>query len=286
MNTIPALVAGVPEVAVVSPAQPDGKLPAGVLVAARILGITEIHKIGGAAAAAAMAFGTDSIRRADVLVGPGNRYLTEAKRQLWGRIGLDGFAGPSEVCVVADETANPAWAAADLLSQIEHAPDNQGWLICTDQPTYNKIQDEIENQTESAPRREILRESLAQVVVFITENREQIAEILNVLAPEHLTLSVQDPEGLSCKVRNAGCILLGDHTPESAGDYVLGPSHTLPTAGAARFSSPLNVMHFLKFQSVSRLTPEGLAELAPAIETIGKLEGFPAHAAGATIRHS
>ena len=285
MNAIPALVAGVQEIVVTTPARSDGTLDPAVLVALRELGISRVFKIGGAAAIASMAFGTASVPRVEKIVGPGNAYVNEAKRQVWGSVGLDGYAGPSEVCVLVDDSANPAWAAADLLTQIEHAPDNAGFLISTCAKNLRAVLAEIDRQLEVAPRAEIIRSALTNhSLAILAQSLDEACQIVNRIAPEHLTLAIDDPEAALAHIRNAGCVLLGEWTPESAGDYCIGPSHTLPTAGAARFGSPVNVMDFLKFQSVSKLNRNSLAALAPTIETFGKAEGFPAHANGAAIR--
>ncbi len=285
MNTTPALCAGVSSVAVATPARKDGSLIPAVLIALRDLGITKAFKVGGAGAVAALALGTESVPKVDKIVGPGNRYVNEAKRQLWGQVGLDTFAGPSEVCVLADDTANPEWAAADLLTQVEHAEDNAGFLVALSEPQARRILDCADRQMRGAPREATMREALAQHgLAIVARDMKEAIEAVNAIAPEHLTLAVEDPDKTLQSVHNAGCVLLGEHTPESAGDFVLGPSHTLPTATAARFGGPLNVLDFLKVQSVSKLTPEQLEPLVGAIEAFGEMEGFPAHGHGALIR--
>ncbi len=287
MNAVPALVAGVDEVVVCTPARKDGSLPPAVLAAAAEVGVSAIVKVGGAAAVGLMAHGSaePSFEPVDKLVGPGNRFVNEAKRQLWGRVGLDTYAGPSEVCVAVDETANPEWAAADWLSQIEHAEDNRGWLVATSKEVAEAVLAEVERQTAGAPREAILRAALTgQGMAVVVPDEEAMATTIDALAPEHLSLILRDPERVAAMVRNAGCVLLGDYTPQSAGDFVSGPSHTLPTTQAARFGSPVNVMDFLKFQSVSCLSREDLAELAPIVEAFGEMEGFPAHGRAAGLR--
>ncbi|MEZ0326868.1 MAG: histidinol dehydrogenase [Fimbriimonas sp.] len=284
MNVGPANIARVPEVFVTTPATEDGTLPAAVLVALREAKVTRAFKIGGAAAIAAFALGTETVPRADKIVGPGNRFVNEAKRQLWGRVGLDGYAGPSEVCVFVDSTANPAWAAADLLTQIEHSDDNVGFLIALNDEDLNKVLAEVWEQLKQAPRQNMMRKALAESLAIIAKDTAHACEIIDAIAPEHLTIMAANPDKIMSQIRNAGCFLLGAHTPESAADWVIGPSHTLPTAGGARFGSPVNVMDFLKFQSISRLTLDQLDEMMPFIEAFGQMEGFSTHAKGATIR--
>lgn len=285
MNAIPAQVAGVERIAVTTPARRDGSLPTAVLVALREVGIHQAYKVGGAAAITALALGTESIERVDQIVGPGNRFVNEAKRQLWGQVGLDGYAGPSEVCVLADDSADAAMAAADLITQVEHAPDNAGFLIAISQAKLDEIVAEVERQIAEAPRQETIRAALAnESLAIVATDLSQAIDIVNAIAPEHLTAAIRDPEAVLGRLQNAGCVLLGEWTPESAGDYCLGPSHTLPTSGAARFGSPVNVLDFIKIQSLSRMSPASLMPLIPVIEAFGEMEGFPAHAYGATVR--
>jgi histidinol dehydrogenase len=286
MNAAPAIVAGVEQVVLTSPASGDGGIAPGVLCAACELGIEKVFKVGGASAIAALALGTESIPRVDTVAGPGNRFVNEAKRQLWGTVGVDGYAGPSEVCVLADDTANPAWAAADLLTQIEHAPDNAAFLVVTCREMLNEILAHLEQQLRGAARESTMRTALHnESLAILAVDLDQACEFVNAIAPEHITVSVADPEKWIGKIRNAGCILMGDFTPESAGDFCLGPSHTLPTSGAARFASPVNVLNFMKLQSVAHMTCAQLQPLIPVIEAFGEMEGFPAHARGATIRN-
>ncbi len=285
MNAVPALVAGVDERIVSVPARRDGTLSVEVLYALSVCTIHKAFKIGGAAAIAAMALGTESVPRVDKIVGPGNRFVNEAKRQLWGTVGLDGYAGPSEVCVLADDEANVRFAAADLLTQIEHAPDNAAFLVTVSKAKCEEILVEVEKQLYGAKREDTMRLALKnESMAFIARDLRQACEIVDAIAPEHLTIATKDPEKTMESIHNAGCILLGDWTPESAGDFCLGPSHTLPTSGAARFGSPVNVLDFLKVQSVARLTREDLKELLPTIEAFGEMEGFSTHARGASIR--
>ncbi len=284
MNALPAVAAGVGRIVVATPARPDGTLAPGLLVAMRLCGVTEAVKVGGAAAIAALALGTPSLRRVDVIAGPGNRFVNEAKRRLWGAVGLDGFAGPSEVCVLVDAGTNARFAAADLLTQIEHAPDNVGFLVGTDEAKLREVLAEAEAQAATAERRDTLARALEHSMAFLARDEVQAAEIVDAIAPEHLSVATAEPERWLGRIRNAGCVLLGEWTPESAGDFVAGPSHTLPTAGAARFQSPVSALSFLKLQSVIHLGREELRGLAPTIAAFGRMEGFPAHARGATIR--
>ncbi|MDR3691058.1 MAG: histidinol dehydrogenase [Fimbriimonas sp.] len=285
MNVIPGRVAGVGSAFVTTPARADGSLAPSVLFALKTAGVDRAYRVGGAAAIAALAFGTESVPRVDKIVGPGNRFVNEAKRQLWGRVGLDGYAGPSEVCVLVDETANPKWAAADLLTQIEHSDDNSAFLVSTCEETLRRVLDCVEIQLAGAQAEATMRNALAdQSMAILAKDVSHAVDIVNAIAPEHLTISTANPEAVLGKVKNAGAVLLGDYTPESAGDFVLGPSHTLPTSGAARFGSPVNVLDFLKIQSVSQISFDDLAGLIPTIEAFGQMEGFPTHARGATIR--
>jgi histidinol dehydrogenase len=287
MNVLPAKAAGVAQIVVTSPARRDGTLPPAVLVAMRICGIRHAVKVGGAAAIAALALGTESIPRVDKVAGPGNRWVNEAKRQLWGQVGVDGYAGPSEVCVLADEEANPAFAAADLLTQIEHASDNVAFLIILSETKRDEILAKVEHQLAGAPRESTLRQALAEnSVAVVARDLAEACDVANAIAPEHLTLAAADPQAILGHIRNAGCILLGESSPESAGDYVAGPSHTLPTGGAARWQSPVNVLDFIKLQSIIDIRPSELEGLIPTIETLANLEGFPAHGFGATVRRS
>jgi histidinol dehydrogenase len=243
-----------------------------------------VAKVGGAAAIAAMAIGTESVPRVAKIAGPGNRWVNAAKRQLWGRVGLDGYAGPSEVAVVADESSHVEWAAADLITQIEHAPDNVGFLVTWNEEVRQAIADAVERQIENAPRADTLRESAGQSYAILAESRAQAAEILDLIAPEHATLAVENPEEFLGRIRNAGCILLGDYSPESAGDYVAGPSHTLPTSGAARWQNPVSVLDFIKVQSIIRMSEAELRKIGPAAEALAIAEEFPAHRTGISAR--
>lgn len=286
MNVVPAQVAGVNHVTVTTPARSDGTLSPAVLYAARYCGVAQIVKVGGAAAVAAMALGTESISPVEKIAGPGNRYVNEAKRQLWGSVGLDGYAGPSEVCVLVDDSTNAKLAATDFLTQIEHAPDNAGFLVSLSDAKAKEVLEEVDRQLAGAPRELTMRQAIAaEGATIVARSLDEACEIVDLIAPEHLSIAMADPTSAMSKIRNAGCILLGEWTPESAGDYCAGPSHTLPTATAARFGSPVNVLDFLKLQSVIELGRDDLSELKTTIEAFGAMEGFPMHAKGATVRY-
>ena len=281
----PAKSAGLDNLVLTTPAKRDGLLPSSVLAGIRTVGIKQVIKVGGASAIAALALGTESIPRVDKIVGPGNKFVNEAKRQLWGTVGLDGYAGPSEVCMMLDDSANLKYAAADLITQIEHAPDNAAYVVSVSRELVNALMVEVERQVAGGPREEILRACLLnESVAFVARDLAEACEVVNEIAPEHLTLSVKDPEKLLGEIQNAGCILMGELTPESVADYCLGPSHTLPTAGAVRFGSPINVLDFLKVQSVANLTRLQLDPLIELAQALGEAEGLPAHAYGATVR--
>lgn len=285
MNAIPAIVAGVQDVILASPPKQDGSLSAAMLVTARLLGLRRILKAGGAVAMGALAYGWEGFEPVDLVVGPGNAYVNEAKRQLWGAVGVDQFAAASEVCVWAHEDAPADLAAADWLTQIEHAADNVGVLVVTSHEHAQEILKAAEDQLAFAERRESMRAALRDFgVVVVSPDAAKAVCFINALAPEHLSILTEDASQWIGDIRNAGCIAMGFNTPQSAGDYAAGPSHTLPTSGAARFGGPLNVQTFLKFQSLIHLSPGDLEVLAPVIETMGQLEGFPAHANGASVR--
>ena len=284
MNATPAAVAMVGRIAVTTPARKDGTLAGAVLVALRESGANEVFKVGGAAAIAALAYGTESIARVDKIAGPGNKYVTEAKRQLWGVVGLDGYAGPSEVLVLADETARPEVAATDLLTQIEHAPDNVAYLVAVGPDVIEPILTATETLLNDAPRADIMRAALMGSFAVEARDLPEAVAVANTVACEHVSLALRDPERALRDLRHGGCVLLGETSPEAAGDYLAGPSHTLPTGGAARWQSPLNAMDFLKFQSVIGLSLEELRELAPSIAEIGALEGLPLHGGAGLMR--
>jgi histidinol dehydrogenase len=287
MNVIPAKAAQVGEVVIATPPRKDGSIDPAVLVAARECGVSKILKAGGASAIAAMALGVKGLTKVDKIAGPGNKFVNEAKRQLWGRVGLDGCAGPSEVCVLAMPEADPVWAAADLLTQIEHSEDNCAVLIALSDEHLKKIFDSAKVQIDNAERRDILLKALQnESCAVVVDTVEEAAQVINQFAPEHLAVLADNPGEIVPLIRNAGCIAMGHHTPQSAGDFVSGPSHTLPTSGAARFDSPVNVLDFVKLQSLSMLEPADLEFLKPTIERFAKMEGLPAHGRGASVRNS
>ena len=285
MAAIPARVAGVEEILLCTPAQRDGKVPPLVLYAAQVAGVHRVFTLGGAQAMAALAFGTETIPAVDKIAGPANLYGTIAKKLLWGVVDIDMLAGPSEVCVLADEGANPTFAALDMLTQAEHDTEAAAFLITPSAAFANTVHEEIENQLGRLSRAAILRESLdGQSAILIAEDMRQAFDLVNVCAPEHLALMVRDPLGALGHIRNAGAILMGDYTPQTLGDYLAGPSHTLPTSGTARFASPLNVDTFVKKSSFIYYTPTALNRVTGALTTFANAEGFDAHARAVSVR--
>lgn len=283
MNAVPARVAGVQEVILCTPPQQNGTISPSVLIAAREAGVSRVFKVGGAQAIAAMAYGTETIPAVEKIVGPGNLYVALAKRMLWGVVGVDLWAGPSEVAIIADESANPAYIAADLLTQLEHGAESVGYLFTPSRAIMQQTLIALEQQLSQRTRRATLEQSLLRSLAVLTRSLPEAFELANAAAPEHLTLMVQNPMHWLGYVRNAGCILLGD-TPQAAGDYVAGPSHTLPTGRAARFESPVSVETFIKRSSVIALSHDALRTLAPDILALAHEEGFEAHAAAVQIR--
>jgi histidinol dehydrogenase len=285
MTAVPARVAGVREIVLVSPPGPDRSLHPAVLAAARIAGVTEAYRVGGAQAVAALAYGTETIRRVDKIVGPGNIYVALAKAQVWGDVGIDMLAGPSEVLVVADDTADAAFVAADLLAQAEHDPMARAVLLTPSSALRDAVAIELERRLAGLARREIAGEALARHgALVLTASLEEAVDVANRLAPEHLELQVADPERLLARVRHAGAVFLGRHTPEVVGDYVAGPNHVLPTGGTARFSSALGTEDFVTRLSVIEYTPEGLAEAGPHVGRLSRVEGLDGHGAAAAVR--
>src|SRR5207249_3040166 len=285
MTAVPARVAGVREIVLVTPPGPGGRVEPAVLAAARLAGVTEGYRVGGAQAVAALAYGTATIRRVDKIVGPGNIYVALAKTRVVGEVGIDMLAGPSEVVVVADAAADPDWIAADLLAQAEHDPMARAVLI-TDAPALApRVEKALAARLAMLPRREIAAAALRDHgALILTESLERAVEIANRLAPEHLELMVAVPAALLPRVRHAGAIFLGAHTPEVVGDYVAGPNHVLPTAGTARFASPLGTEDFGKRSSVLEYSPSGLAAALPHLTTLSRIEGLTAHGSAAEAR--
>ena len=285
MTAIPARVAGVREIVVCTPAARNGSVPDLVLFACKLAGVHRVFAVGGAQAVAALAFGTDTIPAVDKVVGPGNVYVNIAKKALWGIVDIDMLAGPSEVCVVADAGANPKFAAMDLLTQAEHDAECAAYLITDSRELAEATLAEIEKQLEILPRSAILKEALdAHGAVLIAENLDQAIDLANVCAPEHLALMVRNPFGCLGSIRNAGAILMGDYAPQTLGDYMAGPSHTLPTSGTARFASPLHVDTFIKKSSFIYYTAPALDLVAPSLVAFARAEGFDAHAEAVVVR--
>lgn len=286
MNAIPALVAGCPRVAVVTPPRPDGSINSSLLAAAGILGLNEIYSVGGPWSIAALALGAGEIKPVDVVAGPGNIYVTTAKRLLHGRVSVDMIAGPSEVLILADDSANPAWLAADLLSQAEHDVYASAILVTPDRKLAESTMAELASRAASLPRREIASRSLADWgCVALVPDMEVAAEVANYLAPEHLQVCARDPWDLLPRMRDAGAIFIGSYSPEAAGDYFAGPNHVLPTMGSARFASPLGVRVFCKRTNVIYTSRKFMETNAGAIARLARLEGLEAHARSAEIRN-
>ena len=284
MNAIPAAVAGVKRLAMVVPT-PDGVMNPLVFAAARLSGVTEIYRIGGAQAVAALAYGTKSIAPVDKITGPGNAYVAAAKRRVFGQVGIDMIAGPSEILVVADGGNDPAWIAADLLSQAEHDESAQSILITDDAAFADAVADAVERALQGSPREATARASWqAYGAMIVVRDLAEAPALVDSIAPEHLELAVADPEALADKISNAGAIFLGRHTPEAVGDYVAGPNHVLPTSRSARFASGLGVLDFMKRTTTVKCSAAALAEIGPAAATLAEAEGLPAHARSVTIR--
>ena len=284
MNAVPARVAGVSRIAMVVPT-PNGEINPAVLAAAKIAGVTEIYRIGGAQAIGALAYGTETIKPVSKIVGPGNAYVAAAKRQVFGTVGIDMIAGPSEVLVIADSSANPVWIAADLLAQAEHGGGAQSILVTTDSAIADATAREVDRQIALLPRADITREGWRDFgVIIVVQSLAEAVELANRIASEHVELMVDDPLVLQPKIRNAGAIFLGHHTPEAIGDYVGGSNHVLPTARSARYASGLGVIDFMKRTSLLGCDPGSLAELAPPAITLAETEGLAAHGRSVSIR--
>lgn len=284
MNAIPATVAGVERLVMVVPT-PDGVINAQVLTAAKIAGVSEIYRVGGAQAVAALAFGTETIEPVAKIVGPGNAYVAAAKRQVFGAVGIDMIAGPSEVLILADGDNNPAWIAADLLAQAEHDTSAQSILMTDDEEFARSVEEAVESQLKTLPKADIAGASWRDFgAIVIVSDFDEAIPLVDMLAPEHLEIATNDPETLSEQVRNAGAIFIGAHTPEAIGDYVGGPNHVLPTARSARFSSGLNVLDFMKRTSILKCSPNALREIGTHAVTLGRAEGLEAHARSVAIR--
>jgi len=284
MNAVPAGVAGVARVVMVVPS-PDGKLNPLVLAAAQLGGVSEIYRVGGAQAVAALAYGTATIAPVAKIVGPGNAYVAAAKRLVFGKVGIDMIAGPSEVLVISDHTGNAGWIAADLLAQAEHDVNAQSILITDDAALAGDVERAVESQLSTLPRADIARASWDQFgAIILVKKLDEAADLANAIAAEHLEIMTTDPESVAAQIRNAGAIFLGPHTPEAIGDYVGGSNHVLPTARSARFSSGLGVLDFMKRTSILKCGPDQLRALGPAAMTLGKAEGLDAHARSVGLR--
>ncbi|MGA7272819.1 MAG: histidinol dehydrogenase, partial [Acidimicrobiia bacterium] len=293
MSAIPAQVAGVKEIVVVAPPlrYPDQSsslqslISPVILAACALVGMTEVYALGGAQAIAALAYGTESVPAVDKIFGPGNLFVTLAKRQVFGAVGIDGLAGPTETVIIADEAAKPAWVAADLLAQAEHDVLASAILLTPSRTLAEAVQVEVGHQMETLPRADILAQSLpGQSGIVVTKDLEEAAILSNAYAPEHLCLAVADPWALSEQITNAGGIFMGEHSFEVLGDYVAGPSHVMPTGGSARFASPLNVWDFVHIVSLIALNPATTAEIAPMAARIARAESLEAHARSALQR--
>jgi histidinol dehydrogenase len=285
MNAVPASVVEVPEILMATPAQPDGSVRPDVLMAARVSGVHRVFKMGGAHAVAALAYGTETVPRVDKIVGPGNVYVATAKRFVFGEVAIDSEAGPTEVMVVADKSATPAWVAADLLSQAEHDEMACAVLVTPSRALAMRVQEQLAKQLKALERERIARASLAaQGAIIVAGDLEECIDLANRYAPEHLVLAVDASETVSKLVLNAGAIFLGDYTPVAVGDYLAGPNHVLPTGGTARFFSPLGVDDFLKRTSIVRFEPPKLRELGADVMRLAALEGLGGHALSVDLR--
>ena len=285
MNAIPASIAGVTDIIMVTPPDKDGAISAEALAAARLAGVTRVFKMGGAQAVAALAYGTETVPRVDKIVGPGGVFVATAKRKVFGTVAIDMIAGPSEILVVADGKSDPRWVAADLLSQAEHDVLSSAVLVTDSRPLAETVQAELEVQLAQLPREDVARQSIdTNGRIIVTDDLDKAVEAVNIIAPEHLELCVDEPFTLLGKVKNAGSIFLGRRASEALGDYFAGPNHTLPTSGTARFSSPLSVDDFVKKSSFLYYSEEALQKAAPRVADFAEREGLHAHARSVTIR--
>jgi histidinol dehydrogenase len=286
MTAIPARVAGVEEVILCTPPGADGTVAPELLAAAALAGVDEVYRVGGAQAIAAMAYGTESIRRVDVIVGPGNVYVSIAKREVAGVVGVpSSFAGPSEVVVIADDSVAVEYAAIDLMVQVEHGPDSVAWLVTWDVDVADRVVEVVAKLLESAPRRDVIAANLdANAYVAIVDGPEQAMEVANLIAPEHLELMTADQESLLPLVRNAGAVFCGAYAPASVGDYLAGPNHVLPTYGSARWAEALRVDDFVKHIHVVTLDEAALTRVAPFVATLAEAEGLATHAESVRLR--
>ncbi len=283
MSAVPAIVAGVKEIVMCAPTS-AGKINPAILFAAKICGIKKIYKIGGAQAIAALAYGTKKIEKVNKIVGPGNSYVATAKKILFGEVGIDMIAGPTDVTIIADKNNNPDWIAADALSQLEHGTDSKAFIITDDKNFALKISAAIASLSQKLPRKKIIEQSLKNSAILVIKNLDDAAEIVNFIAPEHLEIATKNPQRFLPKIKNAGAIFLGNYTPEAIGDYIAGPSHTLPTSSSAKFSSGLSVFDFLKRISLISCDKKSFSKLAKATSILAECEGLDAHKLSIEIR--
>lgn len=285
MDSIPAKIAGCPELFMVTPPSKDGSVRPEILAAAKIAGVDKIYKIGGAQAVAALAYGTETVKKVDKIVGPGNAFVAEAKKQVFGRVAIDMIAGPSEILIVADGSCNPEFVAADMLSQAEHDKNATAVLVTDDGDFAKKVSEQLELQIPALPRAEIARASIDNNgKIIVAENLLSAIDIANEIAPEHLELCVDNPFDYLDRIRHAGSIFMGKNCPEALGDYFAGPNHTLPTSGTAKFSSPLSVDDFVKKSQYTYFTADALEKVAGKVALFAEKEGLSAHARSATVR--
>ncbi|MAE94350.1 MAG: histidinol dehydrogenase [Planctomycetota bacterium] len=285
MNAVPASVVEVPEILMATPPEPDGSIRKEVLMAAKVAGVHRVFKMGGAQAVAALSLGTETVPRVDKIVGPGNAYVQEAKRQLFGEVDIDSEAGATEVLVVADKSATPAWVAADLISQAEHEEGASAIFVTHLKSVATRVQDQITKQLKGLAREKIARAALkANGVIVVTKDLDQSIEVANRYAPEHLVLAIDSPDAALKRIENAGTVFLGHYTPVAVGDYLAGPNHVLPTGGTARFFSPLGIEDFLKRTAFVRFEPPKLRELGADVIRLAEMEGFTGHGASVELR--
>ena len=284
MSAVPALVCGIKNISICAPTS-AGKINPAVLYAAKLCKIDKIYKIGGAQAIAALTFGTKTVQKVNKIVGPGNAFVATAKKLLFGEVGIDMIAGPTDITIIADKKSNPSWIAADALSQLEHGPDSKAFIILDDEKLATKIKSEILRLKEDLPRLDIINKSIENSAIFVIKNLKDAPHIANFIAPEHLQIATKNAEKMLPKIKNAGAIFLGNYTPESIGDYTAGPSHTLPTSGSAKFSSGLSVFDFLKRISVISCDQKSFNKLAKETALLAKCEGLEAHKLSVDIRN-
>lgn len=285
MNAIPAKIAGVSSISIATPPRPDGSINPYVLVAASLIGVNRIYKMGGAQAIAALSYGTETVEKVYKIVGPGNTYVARAKKWVYGDVAIDMIAGPSEICIIADDSASPSYVAADLLSQAEHDQEASAICITTSSTLANEIAAEVTKQLNELERREIAQKSIQNKgSIILADSEKQTFDIANQIAPEHLQLMVSNPSAKLSLIRNAGAVFLGPFSPEPLGDYLAGPNHTLPTNGTAKFSSPLGVYDFIKRSSIISYSKQALLEVADTIDCLARTEGLTGHARSIQIR--